>query len=217
MKKKLQSRSGASIIIALFIFLFCAFVGASILVIASTTTGELSDKQKSDQAYYTLTSLADYLSGELTDTTYYYDVVYTELHPEGQITSRLYPNSGIFNSALKSMADDVSTNLSHDNTNPSNTEVMYFTFSAEAVSSTALGSDPVRVQLVMNSDYDITATLDIPDLGSQSVYMEFKAAPFENINHAAYTGFERAEGSAETRIPISVTWTEGKILTGGSR
>ena len=212
MKKKLQSRSGASIVFALFIFLFCAFVGASILVIASTTTGELSDKQKNDQAYYTLTSLADYLSGELTDTTYYYDV-----NSEGAIASRLYPDSGIFNKALKAMADKVSENLSHDSTTPSNTEVMYFTFSAEAVSSTALGSDPVRVQLVMNSDYDITATLDIPAVGSQSVYMEFKAAPYENIDHSSYKGFERVEGSAATRIPVSVTWTEGRILTGGSR
>lgn len=215
MRKKLQSRSGASIVFALFIFLFCAFVGASILVIASTTTGELSDKQKNDQAYYTLTSLADYLSGELTNTTYYYDVSY-ETDPAGTIASRLYPTTGIFNSAVKEMADQVSGHLRYDNTTPSDPKVMTFTFSSEAVNNTALGSEPVRVRFIMNADYDITVTLDIPDVGSQSVYMEFKAAPYENIDHSAYTSYERVEGSADTRIPISVTWTEGQILTGGS-
>ena len=215
MLKKLQSRSGASIVFALFIFLFCAFVGASILMIASTTTGELSDKQKNDQAYYTLTSLADYLSSELTNTTYYYDVSYVT-DPAGTIASRLYPSTGIFNGAIKDMADQVSGHLRYDDTTPSDTKVMTFTFSAAAVSNTALGSEPVRVRFVMNADYDITATLDIPDVGSQSVYMEFKAAPYENIDHTSHTGYERVEGSDATRIPISVTWTEGQILTGGS-
>ena len=215
MKKKLQSRSGASIVFALFIFLFCAFVGASVLVIASTTTGELSDKQKSDQAYYTLTSLADYLSGELTNTTYYYDVSY-ETDPAGTIVSRLYPSSGVFNATIKAMADQISRNLKADNTTPSDPQVLSFSF-AGSVNETALGTDPVRVEFVMTSDYDITATLDIPNIGSQSVYMEFKAAPYENIDHSSYKGFERVEGSAATRIPVSVTWTEGKILTGGSR
>ncbi len=208
MLKKLRSRSGASIIFALFIFLFCAFVGASILVIASTTTGELSDKQKNDQAYYTLTSLADYLSGELTNTTFYYDQDLDEC--------KLYPSDAVLGNTVMAMAKDVSINLASDITSPSNKYILEFSFSGN-VSDTALGDDPVKAEFVMNSDYDITVTMSIPGAGSQSVYMEFKAAPFENIDHSSYTGFERVEGSAATRIPVSVTWTEGKMLTGGSR
>ena len=211
MRKKLQSRSGASIVFALFIFLFCAFVGASILVIASTTTGELSDKQKNDQAYYTLTSLADYLSGELTNTTYYY--------AEETSNCRVYPDSGVLDNTVLAMANQISANLRNDITTPSDPQTLTFTFASDddSLSSTALGSDPVQAQFVMNSDYDITVTMNIPGAGSQSVYMEFKAAPYENIDHSAYTGYERVDGSAATRIPVSVTWTEGQILTGGSR
>ena len=213
MLKKLQSRSGASIVFALFIFLFCAFVGAIILVIASTTTGELSDKQKNDQAYYTLTSLADYLSGELTNTTYYYSSDATQ--------RRIYPSGGVLDNTILALANEISGNLQSDITTPSDPQTLTFKFVSaagdDALSNTALGSEDVQAQFVMNSDYDITVTMNIPGAGSQSVYMEFKAAPFENINHTADTGFERVEGSSETRIPSSVTWTEGQILTGGSR
>ncbi len=208
MLKKLRSRSGASIIFALFIFLFCAFVGASILTIASTTTGELSDKQKNDQAYYTLTSLADYLSGELTNTTFYYD--------QDASKCKLHPSDAVLGNTVLAMAKEVSANLAADITSPSNKYTLEFSFSGN-VSDTALGDDPVEAEFVMNSDYDITVTMSIPGAGSQSVYMEFKAAPFENIDHSSYTGFERVDGSAATRIPVSVTWTEGKMLTGGSR
>ena len=211
MLKKLRSRSGASIIFALFIFLFCAFVGASILVIASTTTGELSDKQKNDQAYYTLTSMADYLSGELTNTTFYYD--------QDLDNCKLYPSDAVLGNTVLAMAKEVSGNLASDIAKSSTKHTLEFSFVSDtgSVSDTALGDKPVVAEFVMNSDYDITVTMKVKNAGSQSVYMEFKAAPFENIDHTSHTGFERVEGSAATRIPVSVTWTEGKILTGGSR
>lgn len=54
--KKLKSKSGASIVIALMIFLLCALAGASAFMMASANTGRFSHAD--EQEYYSVTSAA---------------------------------------------------------------------------------------------------------------------------------------------------------------
>lgn len=52
---------GVSILLALFYFLVCAVVGAIVLTAATVTTGQLVALEKSQQAYYSVTSAAELL------------------------------------------------------------------------------------------------------------------------------------------------------------
>ena len=59
--RALRAERGASILIALFYFLVCAVVGAVVLTAATVTTGQLVALEKSQQAYYSVTSAAELL------------------------------------------------------------------------------------------------------------------------------------------------------------
>lgn len=58
MIKKLNSKRGASIIIALMIFLLCALAGASAFIMASANVGRYAHSQDNRQVYYSVTSAA---------------------------------------------------------------------------------------------------------------------------------------------------------------
>ena len=58
-QRKLKSRQGASLSIALLIFLLCATVGSVVLAAANTSFGTLVNKNTEDQRRYTLVSAAE--------------------------------------------------------------------------------------------------------------------------------------------------------------
>lgn len=58
-QRKLKSRQGASLSIALLIFLLCATVGSVVLAAANTSYGTLVGKNQSDQKKYALISAAE--------------------------------------------------------------------------------------------------------------------------------------------------------------
>lgn len=58
-RNKLQSNKGASLILALFLFLICAAVGAVVLTSGTVAAGRLADINEADQRYYAVTSAAD--------------------------------------------------------------------------------------------------------------------------------------------------------------
>ena len=56
---KIESRRGASIAMALFLFLVCSVIGAIVLVAGTAATGNLRSMVKMDQRYYSVTSAAE--------------------------------------------------------------------------------------------------------------------------------------------------------------
>lgn len=66
---KLRSQKGASLSIALLLFLVCMVVGAIILTAGTTASGRLSKLTEMDQRYYSVTSAAEILSQELSRET----------------------------------------------------------------------------------------------------------------------------------------------------
>lgn len=70
MKRKnhsvLRSRTGASITFALLLFLVCAVVGALVLTAGTAAAGRISNLAESDQRFYSVSSAAELLAGELS-------------------------------------------------------------------------------------------------------------------------------------------------------
>lgn len=71
---KLRSRRGASITIALLLFLVCAVVGSVVLAAGTASSGRVSDLARMDRRYYAVASAAELLARELSGK----EVVYEE-------------------------------------------------------------------------------------------------------------------------------------------
>ena len=67
--RKLKSNKGASLSMALLLFLVCAAIGAVILTAATASAGRLSSLAEMDQRYYSVSSAAELLEQELTGKT----------------------------------------------------------------------------------------------------------------------------------------------------
>lgn len=75
-KQKLRSRTGASITVALLLFLVCAVLSSVVLAAATSAAGRMSNMAETDQRYYAVTSAAGLLrdtlekeSGVIEETT----------------------------------------------------------------------------------------------------------------------------------------------------
>lgn len=64
---KVRSTDGASLSIALLLFLVCAVVGSVVLAAATAASGRLAKMAEMDQRYYSVTSAAELLAEELND------------------------------------------------------------------------------------------------------------------------------------------------------
>lgn len=64
--KKLKSNTGASLSIALLLFLVCTVLGSVILKSGTAASGRVSDMAAADARYYSVTSAADYLADAIT-------------------------------------------------------------------------------------------------------------------------------------------------------
>lgn len=69
MNKKLRSQSGASLLLALLLFLVCAVIGSVVLTAGTAAAGRLSEMAEMDQRYYSVTSAAELLGKELNGET----------------------------------------------------------------------------------------------------------------------------------------------------
>ena len=70
LKKKWNSRRGASILLALLFLLVCMMVGASILMAAASNSGKIDSNKKEQQKYLTLSSALTLLCDELESVEY---------------------------------------------------------------------------------------------------------------------------------------------------
>ncbi len=68
-KRKLNSRRGASITWALLIFLVCAVVGSAVLVAGTTASGRMSKLAENDQRYYAVNSAVRMLRKTMENET----------------------------------------------------------------------------------------------------------------------------------------------------
>ena len=67
--RKLKSNTGASIIMALLLFLVCAVIGAVVLTAGTAASGRVSGLTEMDQRYYAVSSAAELLAREIKGKT----------------------------------------------------------------------------------------------------------------------------------------------------
>ncbi len=65
----LRSRTGASMSLALLLFMICAVVGALVITAGTTAAGRMSNLAQMDQRYYAVSSAAELLANELDGGT----------------------------------------------------------------------------------------------------------------------------------------------------
>ncbi len=68
-QKKTESTRGASLAMALFLFLVCAILSGVVLTAGTATAGRIAKKAEADRRYYSVTSAAEYLASELGGET----------------------------------------------------------------------------------------------------------------------------------------------------
>ena len=64
-KKKLNQKTGASLIYALLLFAICGLVGSIVLSSAVAVSGRMAEKEDMDERYYRVISAADYMANEI--------------------------------------------------------------------------------------------------------------------------------------------------------
>lgn len=142
----LRNERGASILLALFYFLVCAVVGAVVLTAATVTTGQLVALERSQQAYYSVTSAAELLRDSIVGGT---------CAPEGTCALPDQSKNGAGQEALQVWVKKMVEKVSAKDVAKSAFDVS-FASSSQPVSESVLD---VRVTAEMSSDYSLHFTL----------------------------------------------------------
>lgn len=69
-KQKLKNQTGASMMIALLLFLICATISSSLLMMASTNAGKMQDVKEEQQKYLALSSAVELVCDEICASSY---------------------------------------------------------------------------------------------------------------------------------------------------
>ena len=85
LKKKLNSRRGASILLALLFMLMCILVAASVVMAASANAGKIKSNKEEQQKYFTLSSAVNFLVEELESVEYVGEYMYEYDEKEQQM------------------------------------------------------------------------------------------------------------------------------------
>ncbi|MEG1578146.1 MAG: hypothetical protein RR336_05210 [Oscillospiraceae bacterium] len=216
--QKLQSRRGASMLMALLFFLLAAMVGAVILAAASANADKLANRKQEQQDYLTISSAARFLQDTIADThceAAEYEQVYRcpvnhpnmDPGPHSNVQGihkdmAVIDGDGQLQTALADLANTIfRSQTTYVAKEPlpgtANTVTAKFTIEAEEMK-------PVSVELTMDKKYDLLLRLtmkDSPYLLILNVPNEHKEAP------------KSAPGSPDPAT-CSHSWTETNPLDG---
>ena len=184
--KKLNQSQGASLMLALLVFLICAMCGSVVLAAGTAAAGRVAGLKKSDQALYTLTSAAGAVGEELKTAQYSY-IQDGETIKENTLT----PENTIITVTMKSMCDMIADGK---------------TTATAAATITATGSDllsdSVSVQFTMDGNYNITAVFSSDTLDS-TVTLTASGVPY------IYS-----DSNTDPKRPVIHTWGDIEIVSG---
>lgn len=212
---KLNSQSGASLLIALLFFLLCLTVGAVVLTAATANAGRLVSLRRAEQGYLTVSSAARLLRDGLAEGQFQY--VTTTVDGVEQSEPVSTADSGVLQDLLRDCGASVSQGmvpLPQD-----------FTVEAD-------GLDPVSGTLAMDQDYTLTLSLSrAGEDGQAHDFMTFtlpaqsRTVRDKTVREYSYDTEETDENGqpilgtdTETTIveTLTVTWTPGDIRKGAA-
>lgn len=217
MKRKLRSQTGASLILALFLFLICAVVGSVVLTAGTAASGRLSEISAMDQRYYAVTSAAEVLKDHITGSNNSVEVIKTVKTTEsGSTTSTAtYVINPLTNQyVLYTDEDDTLV------TKAAKALEAGTTFTSPNMTLTAVGSESDSV-LVVNVTEKVEKTGDSTGKMTLTVYntdgtagSQYKITLIFSGDIRTFVDSYEDENSSTTSTTTRVTWTLSGIKTG---
>lgn len=186
--KKLNQSQGASLMLALLVFLICAMCGSVVLAAGTAAAGRVAGLKKSDQALYTLTSAAGAVGEELKTAQYSY-IQDGKTIKENKLT----PENTSITVTMKSMCDMIA-GVSADTSATAKATIK--------VTGSDLLSDTVNVAFTMDSSYNITAVFSSETLDS-TVTLTASGVPY------IYS-----DSNTDPKRPFIHTWSDIEIVSG---
>lgn len=222
-RQKLNSKRGASLILAAAFFLLCAAVGGVVLTSAMANAGRLSHLEQEQQAYLTVSSAARLLREELEGRVFETKRTVIERSPGGLVSDEMEPPSlspagGGMDGILKEDGEAVYRHENYGGVLPSQRS-----FSIDAGDSRFAQVNVTKFQ--MKQDYQITAVLTLKNDDRYSMTLTLPAVCSESgpssSSKDVYTTdpdtgdeiLDYTETTAETTT--TVTWKGGVITKGG--
>lgn len=235
-RKKLNSKQGATIVLALLFFLICAVIGGIVLASASANAGRLSHIRQEQQAYLNLGSAAKLIREEIAGTEFTHETEIVTIG-EGAEEEKLSEETiieltpdGAFAEILEKFATEIA-----EEENPVEQKAD-ITITPDAHIG-ALGV--VKGNILMETNYNVTIVLMDEEDYAMTIY--FRADVTENektevdvepgtrsgreaeeAEGEAPAAEERAAGEDETHeektktTEISVRWDSAIITKGGT-
>lgn len=193
--RRLNSRRGASLPIAVIFFLLCLSVGAVALTAASVSTGRLVSRRQTQQDDLTVSSAARLLRDTVDGLTFQSEVRNGVLVRE-EISSISVP--------LRELIQDAAQKALWAERDGPAASVFHC-----AISISGLDLDCVTGQIQMDSRFNLTATVSIERDGMRYCPMVL-TVPAEVQVLVRY----EEDASSEVTVPVvstTVTWGRGKI------
>ena len=197
-KKKILSKDGATILIALLFFLLCAIAGSVILAAGSAASGRVSGIVSQTQSYYSVTSAAEVMGDTLTGTMTMQETA-NETVTEQNLSCSLSPSGnldGLLTKAVKAIKVS----------NEAGTPATYEDDITISLASEAGADDKsldVLGKFTMDENYSITVVLyQTSEDDDISTYLCTLSIP-ASVREIGDTGLQ-----------TQITWTKGSITKG---
>lgn len=223
MAKKLNSRRGASLVLALLFLLFTAALGAVVITAASSSAGNTARIRKEQQGYFSVSSAANLVTNELSKlefSAHWYQL--TEVTVDEDVTSSVVSNrynegspqflgSQLFGGALfedlvdryrRSLPDFVGGKLTGDLV----IVPQSLAFSAVDGMSEVLGT------ILVDEDFHITVSLWTGTNETKLNQITLYFTPSEKYS----TEYEVGENFETTINGVTVKWNRSAVRKGGA-
>lgn len=161
--RKLNSRTGASIVVALLFFLLCLTVGAVVLTAASANAGRVKRIEGEQQAYFAVRSAAELLRDEVKGSSFdaLYEAYASGEHAPGRLAAPHYTLKGFDGESLPGL----SARLEGDAKNVFQAQYEGVSASERSAIWSVVAPDMPRVTVKYRMDeaFGITLALDTED------------------------------------------------------
>ena len=194
--EKLRSSRGASLMMALLLFLTCAVVGSAVLTAGTAASGRMSKIAESDQRYYSVNSAANLLIDLFKDETVKITETVKKDASTGEVTTTYkindsdYPPSSISSFPVETACRIIERNMAGSSANISLTVTLPAPCPTVGIAETIFTDD--RVEFVVTSDPTKTEKYEL--------HLVFKADKTEN--HTVKVTDTETTTTTET----SITW-----------
>ena len=210
-KHKVQSQSGASMLMALFLLLVVTVVSVVILVSATSAAHQVRDNRAAQQAYLTVSSAADLLVQAFAKQSYTYTLTTYTCKDNPNITRPEEEKESTPESVLQDTLLAASRAVCQHNDNGTPSELVFSRNAKLSLTTTGAQMEPVQAvfQLSCQSSdgerrYEMLVRLTLADTAEPGYRMELRI-PISKTQREESRGSITEETAEGTRITWEVT------------